>query len=519
MKDRESYGSTRSTISEGPYEPETGSYGDTIASSADFILESLVGAMFDAVVYLDDSLYIKADSSRLRAFIEDGLSESIEGKPFIDLISDPDDAERFLRFMSAISGTTASQIELSLVGSNCRLYISRTHAGSSNLFVGIQVLGTPPAPPAIPPRLAPTVFQQEYRTPSLIEAVESTYGGYNSNCRQFPGVSYGTDPAPPPSVSLVAVFYRALNNDLVHMASSAELESHPKAEVGWLTQHYQPPDIDALVEDLVRLLPNNKQLEFLEAVTRHDMFQVCSLLQQTTLGNLNMLSFSSGLSPTSSVQHVCAASRLILGHLPQMEETALIPFFDKWINGYDSLNMFCSSMRAKIGLTMISCAIRHPVIFDSPEERQRLSGIFSKLISTTDSFGITDSVRLLAVYSACMLWARYQLDQGPQGSATASNLLEACMKDMDIFSLRHPGSVLVPKLRAMACFNLASVALNQRDFEKASVWVSELRSISEKNFEEKHAFWLSKFDTYPMILSAKKTAKESDKLPVFMTDY
>jgi len=113
IKDRESYGSTRSTISAGPYEPETGSYGDTIACSADFILESLVGAMFDAVVYLDDSLDIIADSSRLRAFIEDGLSESIEGKPFIDVISDPDDAERFLRFMSAISGTTATQIEIS----------------------------------------------------------------------------------------------------------------------------------------------------------------------------------------------------------------------------------------------------------------------------------------------------------------------------------------------------------------------------------------------------------------------
>ena len=507
----ESLDSTRSELSESHSEQDGDSHCHLVSSSAEFILDSLAGAMFDAVIYLDDQLNILADSPRLCALLGIDSSSSTGGKPFAELISSADDVERFQRFMRTIPETTATQIELSLMRSNVRLYITRTNAGSTTLFVGLQ-MQTSASSPAIPPRLAPTVFQQESRAPSLIETVQSTYGGRQSLSYQFPGVSYGKDPGPPPSVSLVSVFYRGLNNDLLYMANSVELAPHPSTEVGWLTQHYIPSDLPSLAEDLVRLLPNKKQEEFLNALSKHDLWQACNLLQQTTLGNLNFLSFGSGMSPTSSVQHLCATCRLILGHLPQMEASSIIPFFNEWIANYDSLNVFCSSMRAKIGLTLITCAIKHPDKFSSEEERERLSGIFSKLVSTTDSFGITDSVRLLAVYSASMLWAHYQLNSGEeQGYTSAVNLLEACMKDMDIFSLRHPGSALLKQLRGIACFNLASLALKRGDITKASMWISELQEIAPK--------WISKFENHPITTSERREPNPKFELPFFMSDY
>jgi hypothetical protein len=495
-----------------------------ISRGSDFILDSLSTALFDAIVYLNRDLNLLSDSPKLSELLNQDFSHcgSLKGLSFTEFMPTKEDVDRFIRFMKAFPRRSASPIEVLIGLSNVRLYVTRTHEGAENFFVGIQIISSTSGP-VIPPQMAPTVFRQENRAPSVLEAVESTIGGKESSSRSIPGVSYGHSPYQTPSVSLVTVFYRSLNMDLLRMAGSASVQSHPEVATGWLTHLYAITDVEAVREDIVRLLPNSMQKEFLHAEAQHDMDKVCSLLQQTTVGNLNMISFASGLQPTTSRHYICSACRLVLGHLPSMSDDSLIPFFNRWMEGYESLNVFCSSMRVKIALTWISCAIRRPHLFDTREERERLSAMFSKLISTTDHAGMTDSVRLLGVYAACLLWARYQLDNDPQ---SAMKILEACLKDMDVFSLRHPGSELVARLRVQALFNLVSLSLEAGDRRAATSWLTDLSCVSSQKLKPQIIDWLEIFNKTHGIApdqrdlsSVSGKSASNERFPTFMSDY
>ena len=468
-------------------------------NSPEFILSSLENALFDSAFYLDGQLCFRSDSQKLKELLSIKPDISLAGTAFCDLIATSGDRERFITSAQNLVVPSALLLEV-LLGEhrlNARLYITKAGPASTELYVGVQATVSSHMGPEVPQQLAPCVFQHDQRIPSVVEAIESSIGAYAPS-EAILGVSYGSNPSSPPHVSLVTVFYRSLNSDIFHLVSNLEIQEHAKTAVGWVGQLYEVQELSAIREDIVRLLPNSKQIEFLEAVERHDLESLCRLLQTTTIGNLNMISYSSGLTPSTGVQHVCASCRLILGQLRYMKKTDILAFFNKWMEGYESLKIFCSSMRAKIALSLISCAIVHRDIFESETERKRLSGIFGNLISTTDSFGITDPVRLLAVYSACMLWARFQLDLDP---ATRDNdpltILEACMKDMELFGLRHPGSFAIRQLRAQALFNVASLSLHRGDMDRASACLSDLEDLGATNGSSE---WGDKIQHWSQIL-------------------
>ena len=500
----------KSDESVGPWSSSTEAVGETVLHTAhsacppggsfEHMLNALSAALFDASVYVDSHFRFKEESPQLAAMV--CLQSPLTGRLFKDLIATDQDRERFERYIessfnrdatvsSSSVSTAASSGPVSVARTlevivgvdhsrlvNARLYVTPVRCDSleGDFFVGVQTAAYDPLPEAWarPTRIRPTIPAPEVEpslacitrddpAPSVGEASESTLFEHPLS------VEGGKKPNAPPHVSLVTMLYRLMNRDLVSMTAEAHVEG------GWITPLYQPSDVDAMEEDLVKILPNALQERFLQSAFDSDVLDCCELLQKCTVGNLNVLSYAQGLPPTSAPHHFCAAARFILCMLTTCKPDVIIPFFDRWMQGYESLNVYCSSMRAQIALSMISCAIKFPDAFSSPAETEKLRSMFSLMVSTTDSFGVTDQARLPAVYTVCLLWASLQRKQGRM--AEAVQILEGAAKDMELYSIRHPGSLTVLQLRAMTQFNLASAAIQSGDWDTANRWMNEINEL------------------------------------------
>lgn len=480
----------------------------SVETSSDRMMTSLNAALFDAIIYLDADFRIKGDYARFASLLSLQPGLLLDGMLFKELIATNQDRERFEMYVerplstrdskvvvspsaTSTSGSTASSsgasvaLMLEVVFGmdpqrlvNFRIFVTSTFGEVPEYLVGLQSTGQDASQVAGANRqweLKPTVptpetegymavLHKNEQAPSVMQETCALFDEAERESTLFRhplSISNRDQLTPqnrrlkaPPHVSLVTMFYRVMNKDLVVMACEADVDDGADL---WITPIYKVTDLDAVMEDLVKLLPHGLQEEFVLAEIKADLFKCCSLLQHSTVGNLDVLSFAKGYAPTSSAHHFCATVRFMLGKLSLCEESDIIPFLDQWTDGYESLNVFCSSMRAQIALTVISCAIAHPETFSSNSETAKLRNMFANMISKTDSFGVTDQVRLPAVYSACILWASLQRDRGR--IAEAVQILEGAAKDMELYSLRHPGSLIIHQLISIVCFDLAAAAI------------------------------------------------------------
>ena len=450
----------------------------------DRMVQSLSSAMFDCTLYLDQDFRIQMVSPQFTELLGFPTESSMSALLFKDIITSDKDKERFESYIESTNGAGFTALMLEVVIGvpairtlNARLYVTPTGL-PGEYFMGVQAsslaqIVPPCAEPCkiqSPTELSNAQFVNHEPAPSA--RLDQDDSSLFEHPLSVPGVSYGICPKAPPHVSLVTMFYRALNQDLLGMMERATIDCSIQG-AGWITPLFGVADLASIREDLVRLLPHGSQEAFLQAEAVNDLRTMCGYLYSTTVGNLNQLTFAKeGFVSISSAHHLCAATRLVLGKLPDMPATDLLSFFHDWMVGYESLNIYCSSMRAKIALTIITCALRHPALFDTPSETARLREIFSTMISRTDSFGAVDQVRLPAVYAACILWAKLQLDRHRVDEAV--QILQGAAQDMDVYCARHPGSRLIQQLKAVACFDRASGAIAADDSPRALVWMSEI---------------------------------------------
>ena len=482
------------------------------------MLNSICSAVFDATVYLDAEFRLKSVSPQFKSLFSVPSCYLLLGSPFKDLITSEIDRERFEVYVESIlagdqdpclsSASTSVSVSCASAPSaalmleavagleaplNIRMYATGTTSeGRGEYFMGIQV--TQEGGETLPLRGArktvmvkPTIqtVETEGYLASLQkdnQTVTSLYGlddDSASTLFEHPlSVMRASKPRAPPHISLVSIFYRVLNRDLVNMTNSAEIEqlcdeSRFKGCPGWICPLFQITDFEAIREDVVKLLSNKKQEEFMQAELDVDLETCTRLMEDSTVGNLNVLSWSRLKIPEASAHHFCAISRFILSKLSLMKKEDLIPFYKKWMEGYEGLNVFCSSMRATIALSVLSCAIKRPEIFQT--ETSHLRTIFSNLVSTTDSFGVTDHVRLPAVYIACILWARLQLDQKREQETV--QILKGAVADMGLYCVRHPGSQIIRLVLAMALFDLTSLAIARNNFQEANSSIMEMQQL------------------------------------------
>lgn len=507
-------------------------------SSFESVLRSLSSVLFECTLVLNERLIISEDSPQLQTWLSAHEGISLKGRSFDEFIFADRDRLRFREFVHRQMGNGVSQhgpagmIEVSLRSVNpylcdpvvfhSRLYVATMNNGDSvRLFVGIQNLtSTEECIPREDPAAVlcvPSLIRKELRTPSLADTIESRHP---LSIDDFgPGVLYGENPRAPPHVSLVSVFYRALNQDISNMIERATLSSwkSPRVEISII---FEISDREPVREDVLRLLSNSDQLEFIQAEARRDIRAIANLFENSTVGNINFLSFVEGKLPTTSVQYLCSACRYFLSSLSWIPESEFFAYYNDWMAGYESLNTFCSSMRATMFLTMVSTALSRPSIFENPNEINRLDAMFRQLIGNTDTFGTTDPVRLLAVYSACLLWARVLRNQSGR-QMEAIRVLEATVRDMEIFCLRHPGSNVIRQIKAIVCFDLASQAItsDMPDLDRAKKWMTEMHEILVDSRSmnvniiviERLEQWLNALEElHPMGTSIEYTKEEQD---------
>ena len=483
------------------------------------MLNSISSAIFDASVYLDSEFHLKAVSPQFRALLSVPSSHVLVGSPFKDLISGKADRERFEMYVESIlasaceessfSSTQSTSASSSCVASSCgsqsvalmlevvagidrpvniRMYV--TGAPNAEYFMGIIATQEYAVPIVCgtqrPVKVRETLstvstgdstylsnLMKDNQTAALLGSAEEDVDDSTIFFEHPLSVQRDSKPLAPPHISLVSIFYRVLNRDLLALVDFAKVESYPGLE-GWITPLFQITDVEAIKEDIVRLLPNDKQEIFMKADLECDLQTCSSIMEDSTVGNLNVLSWSRFKIPRASAHHFCAISRFILSKLQYMKGEDLVPFYENWMEGYEGLNVFCSSMRATIALSVISCAIKRPEVFSSDSQTQHLRLIFSNLISTTDSFGVTDHVRLPAVYVACILWARLQMDR--KRPLETVQILRGAVADMHQYCMRHPGSRIIKLLQAIAIFDLATLAIAQNDSHLASFYIQEMET-------------------------------------------
>jgi hypothetical protein len=451
---------------------------------------SLSRAIFDGFLYIDDALTIVEDSPQIRSLLSVPPSLSLRGMPFEELIFTDRDKARFREFilastlLRADSGkdpSPAALLEVTLRSMNpahCdhSVYYTRLYliaSGPDEVYVGIENLLS--KTDVIPPEDhaaslgAPSLIQREIRTPSIADALDTTHP--LSVDENLPGISYGANPRAPPHVSLVLMIYRALNQDIVSMLSKTHLDP-TIGGAGWMTMSFEVSDMDAIREDAVRLLKHSEQEKFLHADKIGDLRTVSKLFRNTTVGNFDVTSFVCDNLSLASIHYICGICRYTIGNLSRLDEADFMPFFDSWMAGYESQNVYCSSMRSTIVLVLISCCIERPTVM-GPGGPARLDAMFRQMISRTDNFGLTDPVRLVAVYSACLLYARLLVSL-PNKKTEAVKILESALEDMEVFRLRHPGSRVIHEIQAYASFNRASLAIESGDLARATYWTSTL---------------------------------------------
>ena len=467
-----------------------------LKNSFESVLRSLSSVLFECTLVLNESLIIYEDSPQLRTWLSVPNGVPLIGRSFDEFIFADRDRLRFREFVhrQMLHGVSlpgpAGMIELSLRSVNpyvcdpvvfhSKLYVAKMiNDESVKLFVGIQNLvsaqETLPREDPAAVLCAPSLIRKELRTPSLADTIESRHP---LSVEDYgPGVQYGENPIAPPHVSLVSVFYRALNRDIFQMVDRARLSSGKRMPAS-IALSFEISDRESVREDVLRLLSNSAQFDFIRAEARRDIRTIANLLENSTVGNVNFISFVEGKLPTTSVQYLCGACRYFLSSLSWVPESEFFTYYNDWMAGYESLNIFCSSMRATMMLTMVSIALTRPSIFESPSEINRLDAMFRQLIGNTDTFGVTDPVRLLAVYSVCLLWSRV-LQRQPGRREEAVRVLEATARDMEIFCLRHPGSNVIHQIKAIVSFDLASLALTSEkpDIERAELWMFEINKI------------------------------------------
>jgi hypothetical protein len=514
---------------------ETNEYGEEAYKR---MLNSISSALFDATVYLDPDFRLRSVSGHFKSLLSVPASSTVVGLPFKDLISTDNDRERFEMFVETIlcssttddvkTLTTASTYGSSSVASsacpvalmlelaagidapiNIRIYVTESLRG--DYFMGIQATHETVIPLAGARKHAQiketlgsmekgsyaAQLQADDRSRSFYEeATESSLFEHPLSLRDC-------KPRAPPHISLVSIFYRVLNRDLVTLVNGAAIEEGIEG-AGWISPLFVFTDFEATREDIVKLLPNSMQEQFMLAEEDGDLLALTRMMEDSTVGNLNVLSWSKFKIPENSAHHFCAISRFILSKLSDMKADDLVPFYTLWMEGYEGLNVFCSSMRATIALAVISCAIKRPEIFNTETQTTHLRSIFSNLVSTTDSFGVTDHVRLPAVYVACVLWARLQLDRGRVRET--EQILQGALGDMGLYCIRHPGSQIIRIIRAMACFDLASLAIARGDTEATASKISEMECILRSTHKSLMKSAYSKIDNWLAVL---KTAASS----------
>ena len=269
--------------------------------------------------------------------------------------------------------------------------------------------------------------------------------------------------------SVVFSLFWVLMRDLHY---SLSLVRSPDAHKWW-TPLYRVSYPELEKEELVRLLPNNLQSEFMEAADRAD-FNTCSqLLSYSVEGNANILSpgMSRAGQLVSSRDLIRCAFRFFLSLVPLLgkqpaRQFALLSEID------DSRKLFISRrldqtenilLLYHFCLVLISTAHQSREYFSTDRCVQWLRSTFSEVLTAPEIEHIHPGSKLATAYWTCILWGSLMHAMGRDEEALAT--LTQTVNDMDIYCVQHPFVPSVRELQCLALQNLYISASQNSDYD------------------------------------------------------
>lgn len=481
------------------------------------VLSSFMSAMLDAYFAVDSEFHILDDTPKLRHLITANPDASVAGMSLELLMTSKDDLSKFREFMARsledragrgqlTAAASMIQTKLCLAGKCCfvELYASplppapptseesttaSTSVNRQGYMMGFRVLSCETSfsnePPCVDVLASST---SKPSTPSELTAPPRLFRGMQmgqSTGLIYPAVS--AIPPPPMADLLTTSAYRSLHQDLntaILVVNEADLTGPSSCGPCDVDQSpelfiplYEVSDTSAIEEELVRSLPNDKQVKFAKAAAEGS-YLVCSQLMASCLeGNANFLSPFRGdrLCSNADLMHCLIRFYIGLTHGVSGETayTILLTLSSSLHRVEDILGRrLMPVVRTELTLALLSQAIIHPNWFEAAVTRQWLRESFAEIVAEKPEYPDDKSRRLPYVYWACILWACDR--HNAQGT---KQILANVFEDIQAYCQRHPACSSARQLEVIICHNLAVISMGEDDFLTAARWSSQLKQI------------------------------------------
>ena len=237
----------------------------------------------------------------------------------------------------------------------------------------------------------------------------------------------------------------------------------------------------ALQEEVARSLPNHLQADFLRTLHSRDMAACSQLLSFSLEGNLDLLSsHSAATMPIKRSYLVGSVLRLFIASALTADADVAITVmhglcqwaFRTQTKSPSSVNVLVNT---HLILGLASVAVRHPAHFQSGASVDWLRSTFASCLAGHEQLTHDKNDSLPLLYWVCVLWASMKNVIGR--TAQATSLLATAMEDMAIYRTRHPQSISVGLLSAIAAHNLAMGTIAKEDPVGTLNWIHEIQDI------------------------------------------
>lgn len=253
----------------------------------------------------------------------------------------------------------------------------------------------------------------------------------------------------------------------------------------WLVPVYEHYDYALTEQELLLLLPNNLQMDFINASRRMNYTEASHLLVFSTEGNIGVLQKVKGSTFSKNPYVLKLAFRYFFGMVFQLDGESthqLLTLLQKQLGCIARRHLTRTEHRIvqlHLSLALIAAATRFPGNYTTNTtdmEWLRKSFITSLTLQTQCSSKVK-SIIMPIVYFMCLLWAGLMKKVGRTDEAL--NLLANIYDDIRQFCNRHPYGILTRQVQACVCYNIAVTNLRRNQLDRAFHWLSILQNTLE----------------------------------------
>ncbi len=282
-------------------------------------------------------------------------------------------------------------------------------------------------------------------------------------------------------------------NDLVTDSSEGRVRFNPEvihSRDDWLVPLYEHYDYALTEQELLLLLPNSLQNDFVTASRQLNYFELSQILTFSTEGNLGILQKIKGSRITKNAYMLQLVFRFFFGMVFQLDEGSvhqLMIVLQTQLSSIARKHLTRTEHRIvqlHFSLALIAAATRFPSTYttNATDMEWLRKSLITALTLQSQCTTKVKSMILPIVYFMCLIWASLmkRIDRTDEGV----NLLATIYDDIRQFCGRHPYCVVSRQIQACICYNIAVTSLRRHQLKRAFHWLSNLQGVIQVPYIE-----------------------------------